>query len=196
MVFLQDELQRAEQLEIPYVVTHLGSHLGAGEQHGRERIVNAINDSFAKVSNSVRLLLENTAGTKNSMGSSFEQIARIISEIPIKRRIGVCFDTAHAFAAGYELRTEKTLTATLNKFDDVIGFNRLYLVHLNDSKGALGSRIDRHEHIGLGRIGKEGFKNILTSKLREYPLILETPINQVRDNEENLQMVRELASIP
>ena len=192
IALLKEELHRAEQLTIPYVVTHLGSHLGCGEQVGSQRIVNAINQALKEIPNNVKLLLENTAGTKNSMGSQFEQIQGLLAQIEWPRRIGVCFDTAHAFAAGYDLQSKQAVEATLTRFDEIIGFNQLHLVHLNDSKGVLNSRIDRHEHIGLGKIGEKGFRNILTSKLAEFPMILETPIDNQRDNDGNLQKVREL----
>jgi deoxyribonuclease-4 len=190
---LKDELRRAAELGVPYVVTHLGSHLGYGKMDGFRRIVGAVNDSFSSVENEVVLLLENTAGTKNSMGSSFEDVGRILSKIEVGERVGVCFDTAHAFAAGYDLVSRGAVKHTLQRFDEVVGLEALKLVHLNDSRGALGSRVDRHEHIGLGWIGEQGFRNILQSRLGELPLILETPIDGRRDDLGNLEKVRELA---
>jgi deoxyribonuclease-4 len=190
---LKDELHRASELGVPYVVTHLGSHLGYGKMEGFKRIAEAVNDALSSVENDVILLLENTAGTKNSMGSAFEDIAHILSKIKIRERIGVCFDTSHAFAAGYDLVSQAAVQHTLQHFDEAVGLDSLKLVHLNDSKGALGSKVDRHEHIGMGRIGENGFRNILQSKLGELPLILETPIDQRRNDVENLEKVRELA---
>lgn len=190
---LKDELRRAAELGVPYVVTHLDSHLGYGKMDGFRRIVGAVNDSFSSVENEVVLLLENTAGTKNSMGSSFEDVGRILSKIEVGERVGVCFDTAHAFAAGYDLVSRGAVEHTLQRFDEVVGLEALKLVHLNDSRGALGSRVDRHEHIGLGWIGEQGFRNILQSRLGELPLILETPIDGRRDDLGNLEKVRELA---
>ena len=190
---LKDELRRAAELGVPYVVTHLGSHLGYGKMDGFRRIVGAVNDSFSSVENEVVLLLENTSGTKNSMGSSFEDVGRILSKIEVGERVGVCFDTAHAFAAGYDLVSRGAVEHTLQCFDEVVGIGALKLVHLNDSRGALGSRVDRHEHIGLGRIGEQGFRNILQSRLGQLPLILETPIDGRRDDLGNLEKVRELA---
>ena len=190
---LKDELHRAQELNIPFVVTHLGSHLGHGKMEGLRRIMQTINDSFAAVENDVILLLENTAGTKNSMGSAFEDIKYIISGVEEKRRIGVCFDTSHAFAAGYDLVSQGAIQQTLQRFDETIGLEKLKLVHFNDSKGGIGSRIDRHEHIGLGKIGETGFKNILQSRLGHLPMILETPIDGRRDDRDNLEKVRELA---
>jgi deoxyribonuclease-4 len=192
---LKDELHRALELGVPYVVTHLGSHLGYGKMEGFKRIAKAVNTSLSSVENGAILLLENTAGTKNSMGSTFEDIAHILSKIESSDRIGVCFDTSHAFAAGYDLVSRGAVEYTLQRLDKVVGLEKLRLVHLNDSKGALGSRIDRHEHIGMGMIGEQGFRNILQSRLRQLPLILETPIDDRRNDIGNLEKVRELAVI-
>jgi deoxyribonuclease-4 len=190
---LTSELERCRRLEIPYLVTHLGSHLGAGMQTGFTRLINGINQAFNVTGGGVTLLLENTAGTRNSMGNTLEDIQYIIERLSHPERAGVCFDTSHAFAAGYDLRTEETVEATVRKIDEIIGFERLKLVHLNDSKGDLNSRIDRHEHIGMGKIGEEGFRNVLKSKLGELPLILETPKDSRRSDVGNLRKVRELA---
>jgi deoxyribonuclease-4 len=172
----------------------MGSHLGAGKAAGLERIVKAINSAFSAAENSVMLLLENTAGTKNSMGGSFGDIAGIIDALDTKR-VGICLDTCHLFAAGYELRTPEGLDRTIDDFNSSIGLEKLRLVHLNDSKGGLGSGLDRHEHIGLGAIGETGFKTILGfEKIRALPLILETPIDSRRDDLENLLVAREMAS--
>jgi deoxyribonuclease-4 len=190
---LTSELERCRRLEIPYLVTHLGSHLGAGMQTGFTRLINGINQAFNVTGGGVTLLLENTAGTRNSMGNTLEDIQYIIERLSHPERAGVCFDTSHAFAAGYDLRTEETVEATIRKIDEIIGFERLKLVHLNDSKGDLNSRIDRHEHIGMGKIGEEGFRNVLKSKLGELPLILETPKDSRRSDVGNLRKVRELA---
>ncbi|MBN1761849.1 MAG: deoxyribonuclease IV [Methanomicrobia archaeon] len=194
---LTEELERCNALQIPYLVTHLGSHRGSGKEAGLQRIVDAIDTAFSGIgdeANGVMLLLENTAGTKNSMGGTFEDIRHIIDRLERKDRIGICFDTCHAFAAGYELRTEESLNKTLQHFDEVLGLEQLKLVHLNDAKGGLDSRLDRHEHIGLGYIGEDGFRVILNDAwLRELPLILETPVDDRRDDLGNLEKVRELA---
>jgi deoxyribonuclease-4 len=190
---LTTELKRCSELGVPYLVTHLGSHLGAGKPVGQKKIRAAINQAFSKVEDSITLLLENSAGTQNSMGSSFEDINKIIAGIRHADRIGICFDTCHAFAAGYDLRTMRGVKVVIEQFDDLLGWDRLKLVHLNGSKGDLNSHIDRHEHIGLGKIGIEGFRNILHSKLREIPLILETPLDEKKWDEENLRRVRALA---
>lgn len=188
------ELRRCESLQIPYLVTHLGSHKGYGKAAGFLRMVDAINMAFREVDNKVMLLLENTAGTKNSMGGTFEDIQQIRGNIEHQERIGICFDTCHAFVAGYDLRTEESLNATMQHFDDVIGLEHLKLIHLNDAKADLNSRLDRHEHIGLGYIGEEGFRVILKDeRIKKLPMILETPVDNRRDDIENIQKVRELA---
>lgn len=189
------EVERCQLLQIPYLVTHLGSHLGKGLELGHDRIVEALNTALAAHGPDVMILLENTAGTKNSTGTHFEEIAEILERVNVPERVGVCLDTSHAFAAGYELRTESSLDETLQLFENTIGMNRLKVVHLNDSKGGLGSRVDRHEHIGMGYIGENGFRVILRHHLfRELPLILETPIDERRDDFGNIRKVRELAS--
>jgi len=190
---LTSELERCRQLEIPYLVTHLGSHLGAGMQTGFTRLINGINQAFNLTGGDVTLLLENTAGTRNSMGSTLEDIQHIIERLSNPERAGVCFDTCHAFAAGYDLRTWDSVEATVRKIDEIIGFEKLKLVHLNDSKGDFNSRIDRHEHIGMGKIEEEGFRNVLKSRLGGLPLILETPKDARRNDVGNLRKVKELA---
>lgn len=192
---LSAELERCAVLGIPYVVTHLGSHLGKGPEIGLERIVTAVNQVISKDKGNVMLLLENTAGTKNSMGSTFEEIKRIIDGLENRRRVGVCFDTAHAFAAGYDLRTAEKANETVSKFDKTLGLGLLKAIHLNDSKGELGSGRDRHEHIGMGHIGEEGFRVLFKHEaLKDLPFIMETPIDERRDEVGNIRKVRELSS--
>ena len=195
---LTSELMRCQMLRIPYLVSHLGSHLGAGWDEGYKRIVEAVDTSLSQADNGVILLLENTAGTKNSMGSSLEEIAAIIDAFDALRpRLGICLDTCHLFAAGYELRTPEGLQATLNQFQELIGFERLMLLHINDCRGAMGSHLDRHEHIGLGQIGENGFRLILRHpSLKDLPMILETPVDSRRNDVANLQAARKLASWP
>ncbi|MEM3451318.1 MAG: deoxyribonuclease IV [Nitrososphaerales archaeon] len=193
---LKAELSRCGQLEIKYLVTHLGSHLGKGLDIGLKRAIDACNESLFNVDNDVMLLLEITSGTRNSVGYEFEQIKSILDNIEQKDRVGVCFDTCHAFAAGYDLRNIRAVDETLNLFDKIIGLSKMKVVHLNDSRGKLGSHLDRHEHIGMGFIGEEGFRAILNHKaIRELPLILETPVDGRRDWLGNLKKVRELAGI-
>ena len=191
---LSAELDRCGQLGIPYLVTHLGHHLGDGMAGGRNRVINAINTALESSAADVMLLLENTAGERNSVGSSFEHIRAIIDGLSDSRRIGVCFDTCHAFAAGYELRTEKGLKETVAQFDEQVGIQNLRLVHLNDTKGDRGSGLDRHEHIGMGFIGEDGFRRILHHEVfSSLPLVCETPVDDRRDDRGNIAKVRELA---
>lgn len=193
---LATELVRCKMLGIPFLVTHLGSHLGAGWETGLQRIVGAVDEAFSRADNDVILLLENTAGTKNSMGGSFQEVAAIINSLNAKQsRLGVCLDTCHLFAAGYELRTPEGLAQTLDQFKSNIKIEKLMLIHLNDCRGELGSHLDRHEHIGLGKIGEQGFRTILRNEtVRGLPMILETPVDSRRDDLGNLNAARELAS--
>jgi deoxyribonuclease-4 len=191
---LTAELDRCGRLGIPYLVTHLGHHLGDGIAGGRMRVIKAISTALDGADSPVMLLLENTAGEKNSVGSSFEHIRAILDELPFPGRVGVCFDTCHAFAAGYELRTDEGLKGTLAQFEEQIGLRHLRVVHLNDTKGGRASGLDRHEHIGMGFIGEDGFRRILHDKaFSSLPLVCETPVDDRRDDRGNIAKVRELA---
>jgi len=186
------EVERCDKLGVSYVVTHLGSHLGRGRDVGLERLSKALNTAAKRARETV-ILLENMAGQANSMGSTFKDVREILDSVKKPDRVGVCMDTCHCYAAGQDLHTEKSVAATMAKFDDIIGLDRLKLIHLNDSKGGLGSGLDRHEHIGLGYIGREGFKAILHHPaIRELPMILETPEDERRDAAGNLAIVRKL----
>ena len=190
---IQKEIKRCGELGIPYLVTHLGSHLGTGEEKGIERLKKALMEA-AKIKNDVTILLENTAGQKNSVGSDFEQLASLLFSLKPSNRFGICFDTCHAFAAGYDLRTEKAVKETFDKFDENIGFEHLKILHLNDSKGEIGCKLDRHYHIGLGQIGEKGLgKVIKMMNERKIPMVLETPIDDTRDDFENIKKAKELA---
>ncbi|MFQ5969152.1 MAG: deoxyribonuclease IV [Nitrososphaerales archaeon] len=190
-----NEVKRCNTLAVPYLVIHLGSHLGAGTEVGIKNLVNACNTAAAKASNDVMILLENTAGQKNSVGSKFEQIKQILDQLKARKRFGVCFDTCHAFAAGYDLRSKDRVEDAIAEFDKNVGMKELRVVHLNDSKRDLNCNVDRHDHIGLGYIGEKGFKAILAQKeIKKLPLILETPIDYRRDDVGNLKKVKELAS--
>jgi len=193
---LARELERCQALSIPYLVTHLGSHLGEGREKGLARIVSALQTVFSENDSDTVLLLENSSGTKNSMGSTFSDIAAVLQSLQAERnRLGVCLDTCHLHAAGYDLRTPFALQATLDMFQDCIGLGLLMLIHLNDCKGAIGSHLDRHEHIGIGQIGVEGFRAILCHPaLADLAMILETPVDASRDDRGNLEVARRLAS--
>jgi len=191
---LLEDLTRAGRLKIPYLVLHLGSHMGSGEEAGMQRVVKACRSALKAVNNKVMILLENTAGQKNSLGSRFKDLKRIMDEIGEQGRVGICFDTCHAFAAGYDLRTQKAVNETLSQLDKEVGLQHLKAVHLNDSVGDLGSHLDRHEHIGLGKIGEKGMKAILhTPEIRRLPIVMETPVDERRDDQGNLAKVLKLA---
>ena len=192
---LSAELNRCHVLGVQYLVTHLGSHMGEGQDLGLERITGAINGAVTENPSNVMLLLENTAGTKNSMGSSFEDLKRILNRVDDRRRVGICFDTAHAYAAGYDLHSPHGVEETLTRFNSVLRFDLMKVIHLNDSKGGLGSGRDRHEHIGMGYIGEKGFRAFLKHEaVRNLPLIMETPIDERRDELGDLRKVRELSA--
>ena len=189
---LVNEVKRCGKLGIPFLVTHLGSHLGAGEEKGISQLVNAYKKA-AEVKNDVTILLENTAGQKNSVGSDFEQLGSIFSQLKPAKRFGVCIDTCHAFVYGYDLRTEKNVKKAFDEFDEFVGFENLKILHLNDAKGELGSRLDRHYHIGLGNIGEKGMQTVVRmAKKKDIPTILETPIDDTRDDFENVKIAKEM----
>ena len=190
---LVEEVERCGELGIPYLVTHLGSHLGTGEEEGIKRLVKALTTA-GQVKNDVMILLENTAGQKNSVGSDFEQLGEIFKQLKPAKKFGVCLDTCHAFVSGYDLRTEKGVKETFKDFEKHVGMENLKILHLNDAKGEIGCNLDRHYHIGLGNIGKEGMTAVvkLISK-KKIPIVLETPIDDIRDDFENVRIVKELA---
>ncbi|MEN2974028.1 MAG: deoxyribonuclease IV [Candidatus Caldarchaeales archaeon] len=190
---LIEELERTGELGLKYLVVHIGSHLGKGLDSGIRKAAESVNIALGKVDNDVMVLLENMAGQKNSVGSRFEDIKRILNLIEYPDRVGVCIDTCHAYAAGYDLRTREAIENTLRDFDEIIGLELLKVLHINDSKGDLGSHLDRHEHIGLGKIGEQGFRELFHNKhIRELPLILETPVDSRGNFASNLAKCREL----
>ncbi len=174
---LRDEWNRAEALGLSGLVLHPGSHLGRGELEGIDRIIDSLDAvEGRRPAGRTRLLLETTAGQGSNLGYRFEQIAAILAGVRHGERFGACLDTAHVFAAGYDIRTAEGLQAVLEEFDRVIGLDRLGAFHLNDSKAPLGSRIDRHEHIGKGKIGRDPFRVLVNEpRFRDLPMVLETP---------------------
>jgi len=187
------EVERCDKLGIPYLVTHLGSHKGTGEDKGIQRLVSALTE-VAKTNKDVTILLENTAGQKNSVGSDFTQLAEIFFGLKPASRFGICIDTCHAFAAGYDLRNEKNVKDVFEKFDSEIGLKHIKIIHLNDSKGELGCHLDRHEHIGLGHIGEAGLSQVVKlANKNKIPIILETPIDERRTDFENIRKAKDLA---
>ena len=189
---LVEEVRRCGKLGIPYLVTHLGSHLGTGEEEGIKRLIKALTTA-GQVKNDVMILLENTAGQKNSVGSEFEQLGEIFRMLKPTKKFGICLDTCHAFVSGYDLRTEKGVKETFKEFENHVGMENLKILHLNDAKGEIGCNLDRHYHIGLGNIGEDGMKAVvkLISK-KKIPIVLETPIDDTRDDFENVRIVKEL----
>jgi deoxyribonuclease-4 len=171
------ELGRCRALGLPAIIAHPGSHTGAGEAEGLRRIGDAVNELLERTKGSpVHLLLETTAGQGSNLGYRFEQLAEMIGRVRQKSRAGVCFDTCHVFAAGYDIRTEEGYRRTMEEFDRIIGLKNLQAFHLNDSKGDLGSKLDRHEHIGHGRLGREAFRLLLRDqRFAAIPKVLETP---------------------
>jgi len=188
-ITLSEEVKRSALLEMPYLVIHLGTQLGSGEKKGIEKIVEALNfaiDEFKKTKSrklAVRILLENHAGEKNYIGSKFEQLRELLDLLD-KKYHGICFDTCHGFSAGYDFRTSKDVLNTLKE---------LCVLHMNDSKGDFNENKERHEHIGLGKIGNIGFREILRNKfIQKIPIIMETPVDDNRGDVDNFQVVKNL----
>ena len=190
------EMQRTEVLGLPYLITHPGAHLDAGEKEGLKRIAESINWLHKRTEGfKMRILLETTAGQGTNLGYRFEHFSAIIDMIEDARRLGFCFDTCHTFAAGYDLRTRDAYDKTMEEFDRVLGLERLQVFHLNDSKKDLGSRIDRHEHIGKGTIGLDAFRFLLNDpRFTQLPKILETPKGKdMTEDRMNLAVLESLA---
>jgi len=195
---LTDEITRCNLLDISYLVIHLGSHLGEGTKNGINQLVNACTKSMHAYNdlgltrNKVKILLENSAGQKNSIGSKIDEIQNIF-DILGKNDYGLCIDTCHLFAAGYDLSSESSALTVIDNIDNNLGIDNVKIIHLNDSKGELGSNLDRHYHIGLGKIGDGGFRFLVNSKkLNKIPFIMETPIDSVRNDLENITFVKTL----
>jgi deoxyribonuclease-4 len=189
------ELERCDLLGVPYLVSHPGAHMNSDLDESIERVAHAINRiNDERPDGQTTLLIETTAGQGTTLGRTFEEIAAMIDKVEDKTRIGVCFDTCHVFVAGYDLRDESSYNATIKAFDDVIGLEWLKVLHLNDAKKGLGSRVDRHTHIGEGELGLEAFKYFMNDpRFSGTPGVLETPKG---DNDEedarNMATLREL----
>jgi deoxyribonuclease-4 len=190
-----DELERCAALDIPYLVTHPGAHTGAGEEAGLRREADALNRLFeAGTGGDTMVLLETTAGQGTCLGYRFEHLATLIELVGQPERIGVCVDTGHLLAAGYDIRTAEACAATFAEFDGVVGIERIKAFHLNDSQKEQGSRVDRHSHIGAGFVGLEGFRAIVNDpRFAQIPMILETPKgDDLAEDIENLAKLRSL----
>jgi deoxyribonuclease-4 len=195
---LRIEVARAAVLEIPYLIIHPGAHLGSGEAEGIKRIVEALETILeAPQASALMICLETTAGQGSSLGYRFEHLAAIRGGVTRRERVGICVDTCHIFAAGYEIRNRKAYEETMRQLDSVIGLDHVKSIHLNDSRRELGSRVDRHAHIGRGQIGLEGFRFLVNDpRLRHIPMILETPKGEdpVAADRRNLAVLRRLIS--
>jgi deoxyribonuclease IV len=192
---LTEEMQRCDLLGVSYLVIHLGSHMGRGSNSGIDQLVNALTAAAAhsKSASGVVVLLENNVGRKNSVGGTLEELRLILDRLDSSKQFGVCMDTCHLFASGYDLRTNEDVDIIFEKIKDIIGLNELKIIHLNDSKGKLGSNLDRHEHIGLGSIGAEGITAFVNHRgIQALPIIMETPINKTRGDEQNLNVVLDM----
>ncbi len=187
------DLQRAEHLGAHCLIIHIGHRMESSEDQAIEAVSQGIDQAFEKVKNAVILLMENTAGQGTEIGYSFDQIKKIIDGVSDHERIGVCLDTAHSFEAGYDLSNEDGVEKTLESFDRMIGLKRLHLLHLNDSKTPLGSRKDRHWHIGEGHIGREGFRCLVNHPLLNHLSgIMETPRKDTVEDLKNMEVIRSL----
>ena len=192
---IADELRRAEILRIPYLVLHPGSRGAQEPREGIKTFTRNLDEAVHRSnSQSVMLLIENTAGQGSGLGSSFEEIRDIIDNSHFKTRLGVCFDTCHAYAAGFDIKSREGYRKTFQHFDRTIGLDRLKFFHINDSKKGLGSRVDRHWHIGKGELGIKGFSHLVNDPLfRDHPMVLETPKGKdLAEDKVNLAVLRSL----
>jgi deoxyribonuclease-4 len=189
-----EDIREAGALGADYIVTHMGSHKETSEEEGLARLIDALDKIISETSDSnVGILLENTAGSGSWLGYKFIHQKEVIQCLGRKERLGLCFDTAHAYLAGYDIATKEGLAATLDEIEELVGLDLIKLIHLNDAKGKLGTKHDRHDHIGKGSIGLEGMKRIINHpKLKNLPFILETPKKSASDDVRNLNLVRKL----
>ena len=192
---LKTELERADQLKLPFLVMHPGAHMGAGVDTGLAQIAESLDFVFSSLPKGrCKVALEATAGQGSTLGSKFAELAVIIDRCRYPKRLLVCLDTAHLFAAGYDISTAKKFWQVFAEFENEIGLPRLAAWHLNDSKAALGSRVDRHEHIGKGKIGVAPFREIMRSEqFSQIPKVLETPKGEdLAEDRVNLALLREM----
>ncbi|MDQ3848591.1 MAG: deoxyribonuclease IV [Thermoproteota archaeon] len=188
---LTEEMQRCNMLGISHLVIHLGSHMGRGLASGIDQLVDALRAATASTkSENVVILLENNVGQKNSVGSTLEELRLILDRLDSAKEFGVCIDTCHLFASGYDLHTKEDVNIIFEKINAVVGLKELKMIHLNDSKVRLGSNLDRHEHIGLGSIGVDGITAFVNHRaIHGLPIIMETPIDATRGDAQNLKVV-------
>jgi deoxyribonuclease-4 len=187
------DLERAGRLGAQYLIIHIGHRMDSSEEEAINAVSQGINQALKRVSNSVILLLENTAGQGSEIGSTFEQIRKIVDRVDESERVGICLDTAHSYEAGYDLSNKEGIERTLENVDRTVGLKRLHLLHLNDSKTPLGSHKDRHWHIGDGHIGLKGFRYLVNHPLlRHLPGIMETPRTDTIEDLKNMKVIRRL----
>lgn len=192
---LIQEINLATELGLPFLVLHPGAHVGSGEEICLAQIVAGLNEVFRATKHSpVRIALENTAGQGSCLGHRIAHLAAVFDKVDQPKRLGVCLDTAHFFAAGYDIRTRKGWDAAISEVEDLIGLKQVLAFHLNDSKTDLGSRVDRHEHIGKGKIGREAFRHIVNDpRFKNHPGCLETPKSKdLHEDVQNLALLRSL----
>jgi len=195
-ILMADEMKRADLLGVPTLVLHPGNHKGAGLDVGIEKISENLNQIFSENPGEVKILLETMAGQGTSIGHEFESLAGIIEKSEYRERLGVCLDTCHIFAAGYDFSDEKLYDELILNFDKIVGLDLLELIHLNDSKKPCGSRVDRHDHIGKGEIGKRALGFFITDeRLNDISFVMETPVDCGYGNRENLDVVMEMMGV-
>ena len=195
---LMEEVEHSEALGLPYLVMHPGAHMDAGAEEGIARIARALDTVHARTPGyKVRILLENTAGQGTVLGGRFEELRQIIERVREHGRLGVCFDTCHAFAAGYDLRTREAYEAVMQELDAAVGLKRVLAFHLNDSAGKLGGHRDRHAHIGQGQLGLDAFRWLLNDpRWRDRPMVIETDKSpDMHEDVENLARLRSLIDV-
>ncbi len=194
---LKVELDRCDILNVPFLVSHPGAHMGSGVEAGIDRVAAAVNGVHTELSRGkAAIAIETTAGQGTTLGRTFEEIAQMIDAIEDKGRVAVCLDTCHIFVAGYDILTQPAYDRTIQQFDDIVGLHYLKVLHLNDSLKGLGSHRDRHKHIGEGELGVEPFRFLLNDpRLAGLPGILETPKDDdYEDDHRNLTLLRSLAA--
>ena len=185
-----EELERADILNAKYIMTHLGSSKGIERKLAISRVADAAKEILDKTNTKTHLLLENSAGQGETIGEKFEELAEILDQVN-NPELGICIDTAHTFAAGYDIRNKNALNHVLKEFDNIVGIEKIWLIHGNDSKVGLGEKKDRHEHIGQGEIGSEGFESVVNNKhLKSLDMIVETPPENVASDIEILKKMR------
>ncbi|HEY0868705.1 MAG TPA: deoxyribonuclease IV [Fimbriimonas sp.] len=193
---LKGEIGRCDRYGIPFVVSHMGAHVGQGEECGLQGVAESVHQILAETPETVTLLMETTAGQGSCLNHRFEHLGYLLNALKGHPRLGVCLDTCHVFAAGYDIRDEETYGATFGEFERIVGLDRLKVIHCNDSKKELGKKVDRHEHIGEGEIGETAFRLLVNDpRFENTPILLETPAAP-EGHERNLAKLKSLISVP